>query len=476
MAAESRSEHCQVLVIGAGPGGYLAAIRLGQLKKDTILVEKERALGGICLNVGCIPSKALIHAAGLISEARDASAMGVYVGHISVKMDELVRWKDRVVKKLTDGVKFLVEKNGSRNVFGTARLLTSRKAAVTTAEGKRMDIEFETALLATGSSTAELKNFPFDGQRIIDSTAALSLQDVPRRLVVVGASYIGLELGMVYRKFGSEVTFVEMSPILLPALDNEVGDAMKRRLAELGTPLFLGHSASGFEPGQPSTVIIRDGQGNEKKLEADKVLVSVGRKPNTEGLGLERVCVEQDGLGFIKVNNRLETSIPGIYAIGDVIGGPLLAHKAYQEAKFVAEIIAGKPAPTEDIIVPAAIYTDPEIAWAGLTEKMARAKGLEIRTGTFPFRASGRALTLNAPEGFIKTIALAKTGKIKGMIMVGRDVSELIGEASLGLEMGASLKDFEASIHPHPTLSEALVESVDAALGHAIHIVNREKT
>jgi dihydrolipoamide dehydrogenase len=476
MAGESNSKKCQVLVIGAGPGGYLSAIRLGQLKKDAIIIEKESSLGGICLNVGCIPSKALIHAADFVSEAQHASKMGVYINNISVKMDELIQWKNQIVKKLTDGVKFLVEKNGSRIMFGTGELVSSRKAKVTTADGLQIGIDFENAVLATGSSPLELKNFPFTEEHIIDSTAALSLDKIPKRLVVIGASYIGLELGLVYRKLGSEVTFVEMSPTLLPILDDEVGEALTRRLKELGAALFLNYTAQSFEPGDPATVTIKNPQGNEKKLEADKVLVSVGRRPNTNGLGLEKAGVELNKKGFIKVNARLQTSVPGIYAIGDVIGGPLLAHKAYREAKIVAEIIAGEPALTDNIVMPAAIYTDPEIAWAGLSEKEAKAKGLEITTGTFPFRASGRALTLNAPEGFVKTIAEAKTGLIKGVIMVGRDVSELISEASLALEMGAFLQDLDATIHPHPTLSEALVESVDAALGQAIHIVNKQRT
>jgi dihydrolipoamide dehydrogenase len=476
MATEATAKKCQVLIIGAGPGGYLAAIRLGQLKKDTIIVEKESSLGGICLNVGCIPSKALIHAADFVSEAQHASKMGVYINDISVKMNELIQWKNQIVKKLTDGVKFLVEKNGSRIVFGTAELVSSGKAKVIAPDGGQIDIDFENAVLATGSSPLDLRNFPFDNKQVIDSTAALSLEKIPQRLVVIGASYIGLELGMVYRKLGSEVTFVEMSPKLLAMLDDEVGEAITRRLKEQGASLFLSHTAQSFEPGDPATVTIKDPQGNEKKLQADKVLVSVGRRPNTTGLGLEKAGVKLDKKGFIKVNDRLETGVTGIYAIGDVIGGPLLAHKAYHEAKIVAEIIAGEPALTDNIVIPAVIYTDPEIAWAGLSEKEAKAKGLEVTTGTFPFRASGRALTLNAPEGFVKTIAEAKTGLIKGMIMVGRDVSELISEASFALEMGAFLEDLDATIHPHPTLSEALVESVDAALGQAIHIVNKQRT
>jgi len=471
MARDSNPERCQVLVIGSGPGGYLAAIRLAQLKKDVLLVEKESTLGGICLNAGCIPSKALIHAADFLTEAKQASKMGLRVDGVAVNMKGLIQWKDQIVKKLTEGVRFLVQKNGARIVHGTARLVSERRAAISLVNGETA-VEFENAVIATGSSTKELKIMPYDGTRVIDSTGALSLNEVPGKLVIIGAGYIGLELGMVFRKLGSEVVLVETGRTLLPRNDPEVGDTLARRLREFGVILWLGHAAEAFEPGDPSTVTVRDPMGNKKAIEADKVLVTVGRVPNTRDVGLDKAGIEVDGRGFIKVNHRMETSVAGISAIGDVVGGPMLAHKAYREAHIAAEVIAGERAEFDNVVIPAAIYTDPEIAWAGVSEIEAREKGWEITTGKFPFRALGRALTLNAPEGFIKTIADAKSCLIKGVIMVGRDVSDLISEAALALEMGATLEDLHATIHPHPTLSEALAESVDAALGQAIHIVN----
>ena len=474
MGMETNAEKCQVLVIGAGPGGYLAAIRLAQLKKDVLLVEKEAALGGVCLNVGCIPSKALIHASDFMTEAKQASRMGLRIEGVSVDMKGLVQWKDQIVKKLTDGVKFLVEKNGGRILHGTARFVSDRRVSIRH-DGGETTVDFENAIIATGSSTKELRIMPFDGKRIIDSTDALSLTEVPGKLVIIGAGYIGLEMGMVYRKLGSEVVLVETENALLSQLDPEVGEILVRRLKEFGANLLLGHKAEAFEPGDPSMVVVRDPQGNKIKLAADKVLVTVGRTPNSRDIGLEKAGVAVDERGFIKVNHRMETSVAGISAIGDVVGGPMLAHKAYREAHVAAEVIAGEKAEFDNVVVPAAVYTDPEIAWAGLSEKEARDKGLQVTIGKFPFRALGRALTLNAPEGFIKTIADAKTCLIKGVIMVGRDVSDLISEAALGLEMGATLEDMHATIHPHPSLSEALVESVDAALGQAIHIMNVNK-
>jgi dihydrolipoamide dehydrogenase len=334
-------------------------------------------------------------------------------------------------------------------------------------------IEFEQAVIATGSSPMGLRNFPLDGDRIIGSSEALSLNQVPKSLAVIGAGYIGLELGTVFRKLGSEVAFVEAKTSLLPDLDREVGETMAARLKELDIPLYLGHFAESFEPGHPLLMTLKDSQGNKKNITAEKILICIGRVPNSQGLGLENIGVQVNGKGFIKVNSRLETNVPGIYALGDVVGGPLLAHKAYRQAKVAAEVIAGEKAAFDNVVVPAAIYTDPEIAWAGLSEKEAKAKGMEVTTGSFPFRALGRALTLNAPQGFVKTIADAKTKLIKGVIMVGHEVSELISEAALALEMGAGLEDLGATIHPHPTLSEALLESVDAALGQAVHILKR---
>jgi dihydrolipoamide dehydrogenase len=317
-----------------------------------------------------------------------------------------------------------------------------------------------------------LDGFPHDGERIIGSTEALSLQAVPERLVIIGAGYIGLELGTVYAKLGSKVSVVEFLPKVVPDLDPEVGKALTRQLKKLKVKLHLSHRAESFEPGDPSIVVARGPKDEELRLEADVVMMSVGRVPNVEGLGLEAAGVATDDKGFITVNDRMQTSAPGVYAIGDVVGGALLAHKAYQEAKVAADVIAGEPA-AFDNVVPAVIYTDPEVAWVGLGEVEATAEGYSVVTGNFPFKASGRAMSLDSTDGFVKAIADADTKQLLGVIAVGRGVSEFIGEATLALEMGAFLEDVALTIHPHPTMSEALQEAIEGALGQAVHMVNK---
>jgi len=468
MVVGSVSRGCQVVVIGAGPGGYVAAIRLAQLGKDVILVEKEARLGGICLNEGCIPSKALIHASDLAHEAQNASPMGVSVEGLTVDMPRMVKWKNGIVKRLTGGIAFLCKSNGVEVVRGRAQLLNDRSLSVTSDEGL-VEIRFEQAVIATGSSPMELPGFAVDGERVIGSREALDLHRVPQRLVVIGGGYIGLEIGTVYAKLGSSVTVVEMLPGLAPNLDPEVGEALGRRLKQLGVEVLLSHRAQSMVVGDPSVVTVQ-ADGANRELEADLVMTSIGRVPNTTDLGLETAGVELDERGFIRVDDRLRTSVPGIYAIGDVVGGALLAHKAYQEAKVAADVIAGEPA-AFDNVVPAVIYTDPEVAWSGLSETEARDQGIDVVTGSFPFRASGRAMSLASTDGFVKVVAEAESGQLLGVVAVGRGVSEFMGEATLALEMGAFLEDVALTIHPHPTMSEAFQEAVEAALGKAVHSV-----
>jgi dihydrolipoamide dehydrogenase len=471
MVVGSVSRGCQVVVIGAGPGGYVAAIRAAQLGKDVILVEQDERLGGICLNVGCIPSKAMIHASDLAEEMRTAAYLGITVEDVSVDLSKMVKWKDGIVRRLTDGVKFLCEKNGVDLLRGRAEFAGDRTLSVATENGQ-VGIQFEAAIIATGSSPMALDGFPHDGATIIGSSEALSLQAVPERMVVIGAGYIGLELGSVYAKLGSKVTIIEFLPELLPALDPEVAKALARRLKQVGIDLHLGHRAVRFEPGSPG-VVVAQGPQSELRVDADVVMVSTGRTPNSSGLGLEAIGVATDGKGFITVNEKMQTSVPGIHAIGDVVGGVMLAHKAYQEAKVAAEVIAGAPAAFDSMGVPAVIYTDPEVAWVGLSEKQARDRGHDVVTGTFPFAASGRAMSLGSTEGFVKVIGDADTRQLLGIVAVGRGVSEFIGEATLALEMGAFLEDVGNTIHPHPTMSEALQEAVEAALGKAVHTLNK---
>jgi dihydrolipoamide dehydrogenase len=471
MVVGSVSRGCQVVVIGAGPGGYVAAIRAAQLGKDVILIEKDERLGGVCLNVGCIPSKALIHASDLAEEVRGAAGLGITVEGLAVDLPKMVKWKDGIVRRLTGGVKFLCEKNGVEILHGRAELTSDRSLAVAT-DGGQVEIQFESAIIATGSHPMELPGFPYDGRTIIGSSEALSLQAIPERMVVIGAGYIGLELGSVYAKLGSKVSIVEFLPQLAPALDPEVARALAKRLEQLGIDVHLEHRAQRFEPGSPG-VVVAQGPESELRVEADVVMVSTGRIPNSASLGLETIGVATDDKGFIKVNEKMQTNVPGIYAIGDVVGGALLAHKAYQEAKVAAEVIAGHPAAFDSMGIPAVIYTDPEVAWVGLGEKQARERGHAVVTGTFPFTASGRAMSLGSTEGFVKAIGDADTKQLLGIIAVGRGVSEFIGEATLALEMGAYLEDVGLTIHPHPTMSEALQEAVEAALGKAVHMLNK---
>ena len=471
MVVGSVSRGCQVAVIGAGPGGYVAAIRAAQLGKDVILIEREPRLGGVCLNVGCIPSKAMIHAADLAQEMRAAAYLGITAEDVSVDLPKMVKWKDGIVQRLTDGIKFLCDKNGVEVLRGTAELTSDRTLSVAT-EGGQVSIQFEAAIIATGSHQLDLDGFPHDGKIVIGSTEALSLPAIPERMVVIGAGYIGLEIGSVYAKLGSKVTIIEFLPELLPLLDPEVAKALGRRLKQQGIEVRLNHRAVRFEPGSPG-VVVAQGPQAELRVEADVVMVSTGRAPNSGGLGLEKIGVATDGKGFIRVNEKMQTSVAGIYAIGDVVGGALLAHKAQQEAKVAAEVIAGTPSAFDSMGIPAVIYTDPEVAWVGLGERQARELGHTVVTGTFPLSASGRAMSLGSTEGFVKAIGDADTQQLLGIIAVGRGVSEFIGEATLALEMGAFLEDVGRTIHPHPTMSEALQEAVEAALGKAVHMVNK---
>lgn len=472
MVVGSVSRGCQVVVIGGGPGGYVAAIRLAQLGKDVTLVERAPRLGGICLNEGCIPSKALIHASDVAYEAGRSKAMGVSVEGVTVDMPTMIGWKDGIVDRLTGGVAFLCQKNGVEVLQGEASFIDDRSLSVATDDGV-VEVGFEQAIIATGSRPMDLPGFEVDGTTVIGPREALSLQEVPERLVVIGAGYIGLELGTVYAKLGSKVSVVEFLPDIFPTMDSEVGKTLKRSLKKLKVKLYLEHEAKAVESGEPAVVVARDRQKDtELRLEADKVLVSIGRVPNSENLGLAEIGVAMDGKGFVTVNEKMQTNVPGIYAIGDVVGGALLAHKAYQEAKVAAEVICGEPAAFDSVTIPAVVYTDPEIAVAGLSEDEAREQGHEVVVGSFNFKASGRAMSLNSTDGFVKVIADAESKQLLGVVAVGKGVSELIAEATLALEMGAFLEDVAMTIHPHPTMSEAVQEAMEAALGQAVHQVN----
>jgi dihydrolipoamide dehydrogenase len=460
----------QALVIGAGPGGYPCGIRLGQLGVKTIVVERDKA-GGVCLNVGCIPSKALIGAAKQYDKMRHAADMGLACDNPRVEMPRLIGWKEEIVSKLTGGVKTLLKANGVEYKVGNARFVSKNEVEVLDPKGVAPSyrIVAQSIVIATGSRPIEIPGFKFDEKRILSSTGALALQQVPGKLVVIGGGYIGLELGMMYAKLGTKVTVVEATPTLLPGNDPDLVQIVARKMKKLGIDVHLEAKAKS-DDGRTVTVEIG---GQAMKLECDHVLVTVGRRPNSENLGLDKIGLHIDAKGFIPVNEKLLTNVPGVYAIGDVAGQPMLAHKATHEGEVCAEVIAGKAAAMDVRAIPAVIFTDPEIATAGLSEPEARAQGRDIKVGKFPMAALGRALSMGETDGFVKVVLDAKTKQLLGIHVVGADASNLISEAALALEMGAMTEDVALTIHPHPTMPEAIMEAAKAGLGEAIHIVNR---
>ena len=467
------------VVIGAGPGGYPTAIRLGQLGVKTAIVEREY-MGGVCLNVGCIPSKAVIHAAKTFDKIGHADAIGITVGKPTLDMTKLQSWKGGVVTKLTSGVRTLLKGNGVEILDGSARLgkpgPDGHRITVTATGGAKGEttIIAKSVVLATGSRPFEIPGFKTDQQRILDSTGALALGAVPARMVVIGGGYIGLELGMVYAKFGTKVTVVEALPSILAAMDRDCVQVVARKLKKMGVEVMLKAKARSWEDkGDRAVLTVELDGGQTATIDTDVILVSVGRRPNSEDLGLAEAGVALDKRGYVIADDHLRTNVGGIYAIGDLIGGMMLAHKATKEGEVVAEIIAGHKAAMDVRTIPAVVFTDPEIASAGLTDEEARAAGHEVKVGKFPFAALGRALSVNDTEGFAKVVIDARTEEILGVHIVGNGASDLISEAALAIEMGAVAQDLNLTIHPHPTLSEAVREAAAAALGEAIHIINR---
>lgn len=459
---------CDVLVIGGGPGGYTAAIRASQLGKDVILAEKYD-LGGVCVYRGCIPSKTLIHAANFIYDIKNPG-IGI---KSSVEFDfkKLQQWKFEVVKKLRDGIGFLCKKYGVQVIKGEAYLESSDKARVTLPDGETSTLKFENAIVATGSRPQEFPVFPFDGKVIISSNEALSLMKVPEDMVIIGAGYIGIELGTMYSKLGTKVKIIQRSSRILTKFDPELAEVVSQKMKKLGMEVYLNSKPEGMRKEKDKAVVtIRDKEGKKTELTADKILIAVGVKPNSEGIGLENTKVELDEKGFIKVDEKRRTTEPRIYAVGDVAGAPFLAHKAFREGKVAAEVIAGLPSAFDNRAVPETVFSDPEIACVGMDEESAKASGFEISTGRFPLRASGSALTLDRTEGFVKIVANKKNGEILGIHIAGANASMLISEASLAVEMAAFLEDVATTIHPPPTLPEAIAEAAEAALGKVIHI------
>jgi len=455
----------ELVVIGAGPGGYVAAIRASQLNKKVVLVDKDK-LGGICLNYGCIPSKAMIYASDFLDKIKKSSNIGIKVDNVTMGFTKMQQWKDDIILKLNNGIELLCKENKVTVVKGTAFFESSNKLKIT--NGKKTSyVEFENSIIATGSKPVELPNLKFDGKKVISSKEALDLNEIPNKLVIIGGGYIGLELGTVYVKLGSKVSIVEMSDQLLPGLDKSIVDVVHNKLKNLNVEIHLNSKAVKFENNK---VFINS---KEKfSIDADRVLVAVGRYPNTKNLCLENTKVILDKKGFIKVDKNLRTIDKNIYAIGDVSVGPMLAHKASYQGKFVSEILSGNKASYEDVVVPAVIFTDPEIAIVGMSEQDAKDKKIPTKVGKFPFSISSRAMTRSETEGFVKIIANKNNNKILGVEIVGAEASDLISEAALAIKKGSTLEDLASTIHPHPTLSESLMEAAEATMGKAIHIFN----
>ncbi len=454
----------EVAVLGGGPGGYVAAIRAADLGKEVVLVDEREALGGVCLLEGCIPSKALIHAVDTLHETRDAERFGISFEDVSVDVDRLRQFSRGVVEGLTGGVRGLLERRGVQVVKGRGRFAGPGLLEV---EGGP-EIQFEDAIIATGSRPRSLPVAA--GIELWDSTTAVGLPEVPARLVVVGGGYIGLELGLVYSGLGSEVTVVEFMPELLYGADPDLVKPVLKRCEQEFAAILTDSKVVGVEAvGDGFGVTLRQGEAI-RTLETNRVLVSIGREPNTQELGLEHLGLELDEKGFIPTDEQCRTRVPHVYAIGDVAPGPMLAHKASREAKVAAEVIAEHNSAFDNRAIPAVVFTSPEIAWAGLTEREAEVAGRAVTVGTFPLRALGRARTLGRTEGLVKIIAEPDTNLVLGVGMVGPQVSDLIAEGVLAIEMGATLEDLMVTIHPHPTLSEALMEAAEVAAGMPVHL------
>ena len=459
-----------VIVIGAGSAGYVAAIRLAQLGKSVLVVERDK-LGGTCLHYGCIPTKALISATEAMELPKKFARAGISVENVTVDIDRLRSWKESISGKLARGIEMLFKGNKVKFVYGEAFVEAPGRVRV---NGELM--ESDSIIVATGSEPMPLPGIDFDGERILTSKELLDLKDDPSnlKLAIVGGGVIGLEIGMTYARLGASVTVIEMMEQVLPGIDPEIAALILRILKRMKIKVFTGTRVTAIDA-DTSGVTVRASQkdGREIEVPADRVMIAIGRRPRSRGLGLEELGVEIDRRGFIVTDGRFQTSVPGIYAIGDVTTMPLLAHKAHREGVLVAEIIAGLREEKGELVIPAAIFTDPEIATVGLTEAEAREKGIEVKVGKFPFGANGRALTMGYLEGFTKIVAEAETGRIIGVHIVGPDASNLIGEASVAVTKGLTVEDIGGTIHPHPTLSETLMEAAEAAEAKAIHILNR---
>ncbi|MGK7378539.1 dihydrolipoyl dehydrogenase [Planococcus sp. 1R117A] len=456
------------LVIGSGPGGYVAAIRAAQTGQKVTIVEKEY-IGGVCLNVGCIPSKALISVGHRFEEAQHSDAMGVVAKEVSLNFEKAQEFKNGVVNKLTGGVESLLKGNKVEIVRGEAYFVDDTSIRVIN-ENSAQTYKFKNAIIATGSRPVEIPTFKFT-KRVINSTGALNLQEVPGKLVVIGGGYIGTELGTAYANMGSSVTILEGAPDILAGFEKQMTAIVKKGLKKKGVEVITKASAKGVEESETGVTVTYEAGGEEKTVEADYVLVTVGRRPNTDEMGLEELGLKMTERGLIEVDKQCRTSIPNIYAIGDVVAGLQLAHKASYEGKIAAEAIAGEKSVVDYLAIPAVCFTDPELASVGLTEEQAKNEGFEFTSAKFPFGANGRALSLNAADGFVKLVSRKSDGLLLGAHIVGAGASDMIAELGLAIEAGMTVEDIAMTIHAHPTLAEVTMEAAEVALGTPIHII-----
>jgi dihydrolipoamide dehydrogenase len=466
----SSNERYQVVVLGAGPGGYAAAFLAADLGLRTALIDTEENPGGVCLYRGCIPSKALLHAAKVLHEAEAATIMGIEFGAPRISVDKLRAWKDGVVKKLTGGVGQVAKFRKVTYISGRGTFVDAHTLSVALSAGGTQTVEFDHCIVATGSRPATIPLFDAKSPRVLDSTSALDLKSVPKTMLVVGGGYIGLELGSVYAALGARVSVVEMLPgLLLPGADRDLVSILEKRLLKSFEAIMVNTKVTAASEAGGGIAVKLEGAVNEERT-YEQVLVSVGRKPNTSGFGLENTKVKVNQRGFIEVDAQRRTAEPSIFAIGDVTGDPMLAHKASHEGRTAAEVIAGHKVAFEPAAIPAVIFTDPEIAWCGLTETQAKEKNIEVAVAKFPWGASGRAMSIERTDGLTKLIIDPKTERVLGVGIAGPGAGDLISEGALAIEMGALVSDVKLTIHPHPTLSETIMEAAEVFYGQSTHV------
>ena len=452
----------QVLVIGSGPGGYTAAFRAADLGKEVVLVENHDNLGGVCLNVGCIPSKSLLHTAQIINEAKSANQLGVNFASPKIDIEGVRKNKEATVNKLTAGIKALAKARKVKVLTGYAKFLSTNQVKL---EGTDDIIEFEHCVIAAGSRVNKLPMFPFEDERVMDSTDALLLDDIPKRLLIVGGGIIGLEMATIYDALGSEITIVELDEQLIPTADKDIINPLFKRIKKIYSNIFLNTKVTKITAIKKGIKVSFEGKDAPKTDTFDKVLVSIGRSPNGHLLDAEKAGVDIDKDGFIVTNRQMKTNVDNIFAIGDIVGQPMLAHKATHEAKVAAEVICGQKSGFDALTIPSVAYTDPEVAWTGKTEKELTTEGIKFKKGVFPWAASGRSLSIGRSEGITKGLFDSETGKILGMGICGTNAGELISEASLAIEMGCDMSDIALTVHAHPTLSETIAFAAEMADG-----------